>query len=227
MLLVRHVDADPARLVAAATAARVRHAELDSEDEPPENPCYYLVAAALAERGLAMIRDAGAENDPGVQRQLTETIGSKLDPPPEPFRPGIFDRHRLPRRLARRLNLRWQCRRFAVRTARLDIRLASAPHHIAAVTVTLYGEKIGQLAYQVCGSCRRALICMQSVSSRYQGLGLGRRALVAALATAPEYEWTTTPQHETSVRYWRQMSRITGASLTDDVSHAGRCPHMG
>ena len=27
----------------------------------------------------------------------------------------------------------------------------------------------------------------------HQGLGLGRRALLAALATAPDYEWTARP----------------------------------
>jgi hypothetical protein len=53
LLLVEHVQADPARLVAAATAARARHGELDREGEPPQRLRRYLVAAALAERGLA------------------------------------------------------------------------------------------------------------------------------------------------------------------------------
>lgn len=30
----------------------------------------------------------------------------------------------------------------------------------------------------------------------YQGLGQGRRALLAALATAPDYKWATMPQYE-------------------------------
>ncbi len=38
--------------------------------------------------------------------------------------------------------------------------------------------------------------------------------LLAALATAPDYEWTTTPQYDVSVRFWQRMSRVTGASLT-------------
>ena len=59
-------------------------------------------AAALAERGLAMVRDVGAEHDPAAQHQLAEAISADWFPQPEPFRPGIFDRQRLPRRLARR-----------------------------------------------------------------------------------------------------------------------------
>jgi GNAT superfamily N-acetyltransferase len=226
LLLVQHVQADPARLVAAATAARGRHAELDGEGEPPQRLRRYLVAAALAERGLAMIREAGAEHDPVAQHQLVETISADLFPEPEPFRPGLFDRHRLPRRLARRLNLRWQYRRWTMRSARLDVQPAAKPDGIATITVLLHGEDIGKLSYQVCAACRKALICKESVDQEYQGLGLGRRALLAALATAPGYQWTTTPQYDISVRFWQRMSRATGASLTDDPAHAGPCPHM-
>ena len=93
-------------------------------------------------------------------------------------------------------------------------------------TVMLHGENIGKLAYHVCGACRKALICKESIDREYQGLGLGRRALLAALATAPDYEWTTTGQYEVSVRFWQRMSRATGASLTDDPTRDGPCPHM-
>ena len=226
LVLVEHVEADPARLAAVAAAARARHAGLDREGEPPPRLRPYLVAAALAERGLAMVRDAGAEHDPAAQHQLAETIMADWFPKPEPFRPGIFDRHRLPRRLARRLNPRWQYRRWAMRAARFDVRPAATPNRIARITVMLHGEDIGRLAYQVCGTCRKALICKESIGQKYQGLGVGRRALLAALATAPDYEWTTTPQSPVSARFWQRMSRATGASLTDDRAHAGPCPHM-
>ncbi len=173
-----------------------------------------------------MVRDAGAEHDPAAQHQLTERISADLFPQPEPFRPGIFDRHRLPRRLARRLNPRWQYRRWAMRAARFVVRPAANPDGIAMITVMLHGENIGKLAYQVCGACRKALICKESIDREYQGLGLGRRALLAALATAPDYEWTTTGQYEVSVRFWQRMSHATGASLTDDPTRDGPCPHM-
>ncbi len=109
---------------------------------------------------------------------------------------------------------------------RLDVRPAAAPDGIAAVTVTLHGEDIGKLSYQVCDTCRTVLICKDSIDLEYQGLGLGRRALLATLATAPDYEWTTTPQYDVSARFWQRMSRATGASLTDDPASAGPCPHM-
>lgn len=91
----------------------------------------------------------------------------------------------------------------------------------------MHGQKIGKLGYQACDTCRKALICKESIGPQYQGLGLGRRALLGALATAPGYAWSTTPQYDTSARFWQRMSRATGISLTDDPAHAGPCPHMG
>jgi GNAT superfamily N-acetyltransferase len=68
--------------------------------------------------------------------------------------------------------------------------MRAAPDGIAMITVMLHREDIGRLAYQVCGTCRKALICKQSIDQEYQGPGLGRRVLLAALATAPDHEWT-------------------------------------
>jgi hypothetical protein len=59
-MLIEEVEADPARLQAVAIAARARHGELDRQGEPPQRSHSYLVAAALADRGLAMIREAAA-----------------------------------------------------------------------------------------------------------------------------------------------------------------------
>jgi hypothetical protein len=138
----------------------------------------------------------------------------------------IFGRHRLPRRLARRLNPRWQYRHWAMRAARFDVRPAATPDGIAMITVMLHREDIGRLACQVCGTCRKALICQESTRQEYQGPGLGRRALLAAPAAAPDHERATTPQYDVSVRFWQRMSRATGASLTGDPAHGGPCPHM-
>ena len=137
LLLVEHVEADPARLAAAAAAARAQHAGLDREGEPPPRLRPYLVAAALAERGLAMVRDAGAEHDPTTQHQLAEKIMADWFPQLEPFRPGIFDRHQLPRRLARRLNPRWQYRRWAMRAARFAARAEGGSRAHQSTTWTL------------------------------------------------------------------------------------------
>lgn len=223
-LLVEHAEADPARLAATAEAARVKHAELTATGQTGERTRHYLTAAILAERGLAVIREAGAEHDPAAQQKLAETISAGWFPQPDPFRPGLLDRHRLPRRLARRLNPRWHYRRLRVRAAHLDVRPAATADRTAMITIKLHGHQIGRLGFLVCDTCRKGLICKESISSEYQGLGLGRRALLAALATAPDFEWTTTPQYETSVRYWQRMSRATGASLTDDPAQAGPRP---
>ena len=59
-MLIEEVEADPARLRAVASAARSRHGELARQGEPPQRLHPYLVAAALAGRGLAMIREAAA-----------------------------------------------------------------------------------------------------------------------------------------------------------------------
>jgi hypothetical protein len=89
----------------------------------------------------------------------------------------------------------------------------------------LHRKDTGRLAYQVCGTCRKALICKESIGREYQGPGLGCRALPAALAAAPDHEWTTTPQYDVCVRFWQRMSRAAGASLTGDPAHGGPCPH--
>jgi hypothetical protein len=65
LLLIDEVEADPARLRAAASAARSRHDELAGQGAPPQRLHPYLVAAALAGRGLAMIQEAAAGQAPG------------------------------------------------------------------------------------------------------------------------------------------------------------------
>jgi hypothetical protein len=70
--LVEEVEADPARLQAVAVAARARHGELDRQGEPPQRSQSYLVAAALADRGLAMIREAAAGMPWAAGRKLNQ-----------------------------------------------------------------------------------------------------------------------------------------------------------
>lgn len=111
-LLAKQAGADPARLAATAEAARAKHAELIASGQTGERTRHFLTAAILAERGVAVIRDVGAEDDLAAQQELAETIRAGWLPQPEAFRPGIFDRHRLPRRLARRLSPRWHYRRL-------------------------------------------------------------------------------------------------------------------
>jgi hypothetical protein len=73
---------------------------------------------------------------------------------------------------------------------------------------------------------RKALICKQSIDHEYQGPGLGRRALLAALATAPDHEWTTTPQYDVSVRFWQRQARdeASAGSLLPALTNATGWP---
>jgi hypothetical protein len=64
-MLIENVEADPARLRGVAAAARARYGELARQGEPPPRLHSYLVAAALASRGLAMIQDAPPGHPPG------------------------------------------------------------------------------------------------------------------------------------------------------------------
>jgi len=59
-MLIDRVEADPARLDAVVVAARCRHSELARQGEPPQRLRPYLVAAALASRGLATIHGTAA-----------------------------------------------------------------------------------------------------------------------------------------------------------------------
>jgi hypothetical protein len=56
--LIENSQADPARLQAVAAAARSRHGELARQGGSPQRLHPYLVAAALAARGLATIRES-------------------------------------------------------------------------------------------------------------------------------------------------------------------------
>jgi hypothetical protein len=76
-MLVEKVEADPARLQAAAAAARSRCGELASQGEPPQRLRPYLVAAALAVRGLAVIEEAAAGNTPDVQAHTEQEHAGK------------------------------------------------------------------------------------------------------------------------------------------------------
>ncbi|WP_157253680.1 hypothetical protein [Nonomuraea typhae] len=224
-LLLTHVRADPARLAALPAAAQQSITELQVRNAEPGMARCYLIAAELAQQALTRIREAGAEHDPKAQHALAEAIEDSWLPTVEPFRPGPLDRHRLPRRLARRLNPRWWYRRHRLQAAPLDHNPADAPHAIAMISMTWRSYRIAKIGYMICHTCRQGLVCKVSVAGGYRDLGLGRRLVLAAHATGPDYEWTTTPQYDTAERFWQRMARTTGASYCDDLlTPETRCP---
>ena len=76
-LLIEEVKADPARLQAVTAAARARHDELDRQGEPPQRLHPYLIAAALAGRGLVMIRDEATRHDPARRAQAGQGLAEE------------------------------------------------------------------------------------------------------------------------------------------------------
>lgn len=74
-ILIDHVGADPARLGALAAAAQSCHSELARQGQPQRRLHPYLVAAALAGRGLAMIRETAAGDDQGQAREADTPRG--------------------------------------------------------------------------------------------------------------------------------------------------------
>lgn len=217
------MQASPARLIAAAREARRQHAEQAAAGADPAMLNCYLIAAGLADKALAQLRAAGAVDDVDVQRRLLDELHAEMFPDPEPFRPGPWERNRLPRRLARRLDPRWWYRRWQVRRLPLVHHDAGGPSDIATIEVHRGRIRIGRVGYKICNDCRRALICKVTVEALHQNLGLCRRLVLAALQTAPDYRWTTTGQYETAVRFWERMARSTGAELRADNT---ACPHM-
>ena len=81
-MLIEEVDADPARLRAVASVARSRHGELARQGEPTQRLHPYLVAAALAGRGLTMTREAAAGHALGGEAH------TERGPAREKWRPG-------------------------------------------------------------------------------------------------------------------------------------------
>jgi hypothetical protein len=80
-MLIEEVEADPVRLQAVAVAARARHDELARQGEPPQRSHSYLVAAALADLGLAMIREAAAGHGVGGGLQAEPSPARKKGRP--------------------------------------------------------------------------------------------------------------------------------------------------
>ncbi|MFD0854597.1 GNAT family N-acetyltransferase, partial [Actinomadura adrarensis] len=176
-------------------------------------------------RALEHLRAAGVDHDPQAQRRFLDDLHAKMFPDPEPFRPGLWDPHRLPRRLLRRLHPRWWYRRWRLRTLPLVYKRAEHPRDIATIEVKRDGRRIGRIGYQICHTCRHALVCKVSVDDLHQNRGVGRRLVLAAFDTAPTYQWTTTPQYETAMRFWERMARTTGAGFRADESPTA-CAHM-
>lgn len=220
--LLEQLDADPHRLAAAAEGCRRRLAE--RENPTDEWAAGHVVGVQLAEAGLQIIRDAGADTDTAAHARLREEIDRRFNPQPVPYQQGPWHRYSRPRRILRRANPVWWLRR--ARAGR-QLRLVHHPagrYDIERIEILLDGVEVGRMRYQTCPECRQARVGKLSVNGHFQGLGLGTRALRAAMDRTPGYDWWTTPQYETAETYWRRAAAATGAAFLDH--HPSPCPHM-
>ena len=212
-LLLHHCGADPDRLadavaICVALQANTRDGAADERDDS------YHEAEVLLRRALRVVTDAGAETDAATQDRLREDLHAQLYPDPVPFD--------WPR--DRRRSVTWWLRRLAMIRVRLIHRPTSTPAGVQKLTLQLGTRPVGTLVYQICDQCRRGLIGKVSITTNYQGLGLGRRAAVHVFRQAPDYAWRTTPQYPTSGTFWAGLAARTGADFTNGADCA--CDHM-
>ncbi|CAM5721512.1 N-acetyltransferase OS=Streptomyces alboniger OX=132473 GN=CP975_03055 PE=4 SV=1 [Streptomyces alboniger] len=85
------------------------------------------------------------------------------------------------------------------------------------------GRTVGSLVFRVCHPCGSAYIESVAVATHWQGQGLGRHALHAALATATGHAWATSRQSSDGRRFFAAMADETETAFPPG---GARCPHM-
>src|SRR5260370_25185164 len=107
-MLVHDHDADAARLAALAEGCRTEGTRALAEGRAIVG---YELALELIDLALNIIRDAGADAHPRAPASLLAELDEEMMPHPKLCRRRPWDRHRLARRLLRRLDPRWHHRR--------------------------------------------------------------------------------------------------------------------
>lgn len=212
--LASELDADADRIAAAAAACR----GIGGNHER---------AADLADLALELVVAAGADSDPAARARLLTELNPQSNP--EPYRQGLWHRHRLPRRLLRRLDPRWWYRRCeSVAMVRL-VHHSPVDGHAGYQRIEMLrdGSAVGELSYRLCAQCEIGFVAKISIEPEDQGRGLGSRALRLARRQAPGYRWTTSGQAREAKTFWQMTARRTrrGYRVSSDPGTA-RCPHM-
>lgn len=250
--VLRTVGADPDRLVELVERCRRRLAEAGlptagtsraisttTGGSGDDAAGLWVVAVELLERASAMIAAADVTGPRGREELEADLYRERHpDPVPEP-EPGLWDRHRWPRRAARRLNLAWWIRRWS---AAVRVELVAGPFPSSAgpqrlIVLRLPGQQLGQddgqdggqvigrFGYSLCHVCRLGWVAKLEVDPRWQDRGLGARALAAARAEGGAgYTWVTTGQFVNSRSFWRRIGHVTGAGYT--AAPGAPCAHL-
>lgn len=85
------------------------------------------------------------------------------------------------------------------------------------------GREAGRLTFQVCHACRLGHIETVEVAPRWQGQGLARDAVHAALALGPGYRWNTTRQSADGRAFFTAMRDEIDVAFPPTAT---RCRHM-
>jgi hypothetical protein len=197
-LVLAFLDSDAGRIVRAAAICRARR-DGDADD------LGWGAAADLLDQALALLHEAGAENEGGRAR-FAEQLHRELHPDPQPYTwPDRSDRRRgWPRRLLHHARLRWQ--HTPPRGTEAGPRL---------LLLRAGGMTIGKLDYQICAECRRGYVRRLDVDDRYRGLGLGARAIRAVQRRHRGLRWRTTPHYPTAGTFWTTVAGRGGGFLAD------------
>ncbi|MET7740923.1 N-acetyltransferase [Streptomyces sp. NPDC005385] len=101
---------------------------------------------------------------------------------------------------------------------------ASTPAGLQAVLMRDgEGRAAGRMDFQVCHCCRLGHVESIVVAAHWQGQGVGRRAVHAALGPCMGYAWTTSRQTSEGRRFFAAMREETGLAFA--AGTAG-CTHM-
>jgi GNAT superfamily N-acetyltransferase len=208
------LEADAERLAAVAEVCRAR----------ADFNIGYSLAVELAEAGFDAIRQTGADRSPRARRRLVADLKNQWET--TPHRQRLWHRHRLPRRVLRRLDPRWWYGHWrAAREVQMVYHPArKGPTDYHEIELLIGDREVGSFQFKPCRTCRIGYVAKISIDSDQQGKGLGTRALAEARRHAPGYHWWTSGQHATARTFWERMARRTG----DEYQFASRsvCPHM-
>src|SRR5260370_6220434 len=210
-MLVHDHDADAARLAALAEGCRTEGTRALAEGRAIVG---YELALELIDLALNIIRDAGADAHPRARASLLAELDEEMMPHPKLCRRRPWDRHRLARRLLRRLDPRWHHRRrLAAREGALVCHPATSPDAFHWTELMVGTSDVGALYYKICHRWRIGYVGKLSINEEYQGLGLGSSVLEAAReeAPAPDYCWWTSHQDSSAQPFWQLIGSRTGA----------------
>lgn len=218
--LLHDLGADPDRLNTVAAACQAEHARRVADGHSAEGG--YATAARLAKLALDTIRRAEADAGPAGRQRLIAELDQERAWSPGTYKQGLWHRHSWLRRLLRRGNPLWWYRRLhAALTETVTCGPYDGGSQYQQLTITMGGQGIGRLVFQICHQCRIGYVAKISVDQPYQDRGIATRALWAVRAEVPGYRWSTSGQELTARTFWQRIARRAGGYQT-----AKPCQHI-